>query len=156
MFKTTSTPVIEPAPDVKVSADDPIPLSHLELDLDPPSAGGWTAFLNAKGIEVVVDDLGRKAISRSDARQLFDEHRAAEARKREVLERQERRAVEADRLRRASIWGGVPADHMPPGVAPAAAMLAAAHDERPRRMSVLQEALSNSGELTYHSLAEES
>lgn len=81
----------------------------------------------------------------------FDEQREAEARKREVLERQERQAIEADRLRRASIWRGVPADHMPPGVAPAAAMLQSAHDPEPKRTSPLQEALSGES-MTYHRL----
>jgi hypothetical protein len=53
---------------------------------------------------------------------------------------------------RAQLSGGVPAALIPEGVRPAAAMLQAAHDGLPRRLTPLQEALSNSGELTYHRL----
>ena len=59
-------------------------------------------------------------------------------------------AIEADRVRRASIWGGIPADHLPPGVAPAAVMLQADRDAQPRRQSVLQHALANTGEMVFH------
>ena len=52
--------------DVVDHLSEPIPLSHLELDLDPPSVGGWPAFL-AWGIPVVLDDVGRSAISHADA-----------------------------------------------------------------------------------------
>jgi hypothetical protein len=41
---------------------------------------------------------------------------------------------------------------VPDDVLPAAAMLQAVRDARPRRVTPLQEALSNSGELTYHRL----
>ena len=61
-------------------------------------------------------------------------------------------AIEADRVRRASIWGGIPAVDLPPDVAPAAAMFAADRAAQPKRTSVLQEALANSGTLTYHPL----
>jgi hypothetical protein len=144
MFSKT-TPV--PASDVVVPAEL-IPISHLALDAPEPSVG-WTAYLNANGVEVVVDDVGRSAISRVAARQLFDEHREAEARKAEKRAAAERVAVEQDRRRRASIWGGVPADAVPPGVAPAAAMLQAAVDSRPRRRSVLEDALAGEG-ATFH------
>jgi hypothetical protein len=56
----------------------------------PEPAGGWVAYLAGRGIEVITDDIGRDAISRDDARLLIAERRAAEARKREVAERQER------------------------------------------------------------------
>ena len=94
------------------------------------------------------------SVSRGDARQLLIEQREAEARKREVLERNEQQAIEADRVRRASIWGGVPATAFPDGVSAASVMLTAAQDARPRRQSPLQHALANSGELVFHSLAE--
>jgi hypothetical protein len=148
MFKTTST-VTEPAPAEVPDPSGLIPLSVLQLDLPAPS-GGWDAFLAGRGIAIVSDDIGRKSVSRGDARMLLDEQHEAEARKREVAERQERQAIEADRVRRASIWGGVPATAIPEGVSAASAMLTAAHDARPRRRSVLEDALSNSG-TTLHS-----
>jgi hypothetical protein len=80
----------------------------------------------------------------------FDERREAEARAREVVERTEQQAIEADRVRRASIWGGMPADHLPTGVSAASAMFAADRDARPRRQSPLQHALSNEGGIVFH------
>ncbi len=98
MFKTGST-VTEPAPVVSVPAE-PVPLSVLELDVAAPSVG-WDAFLAERAIPLLVDDLGRDAVSRDNARLLLAEHRvqqaAAEARRRAVREEQERKAVEADR-----------------------------------------------------------
>ena len=82
-------------------------------------------------------------------RGLLTERREYEIRRQEVAAQQEARAIEADRVRRASIWGGVPADAVPPGVAPAAAMLQAAVDSRPRRRSVLEDALAGEG-ATFH------
>ena len=117
MFRTA--PVVEPAPDVMVPPEPPVPLSHLELDLPAPVAG-WPAFLAARGVEVTLDDIGRMSISRDDARQ-----------------------------RRAQIWGGIPADLIPVGVSAAQAMVAAEKDARPRRRSVLEDSLSNSGTV-YH------
>ena len=79
--------------------------------------------------------------------------REAAARKRERVERE---AEERDRERRAQIWQGVPAARFPEGVSAASVMVAAIRDSQPRRQSVLQEALSNSGgEITFHSLAPE-
>jgi hypothetical protein len=129
-----------------------IPLSHLSLDLAAPAIG-WAAYLAEKGMSIVLDDLGRAALPRGDARTLFVERAEAEARKREAMERIEQEAVEADARFRAQLWQGVPADLMPPGLAPAAVMLQADKDAQPRRQSVLEEALSNSGGLTFHSLA---
>jgi hypothetical protein len=148
MFSKTSAPVIESARDVVVPADV-IPLSHLELDLPTP-VEGWTVFLAARGIEVTLDDIGRMAVARDDARRLLTEKRereAEQARRRKLAEAQ---AVADDQLRRSRIWRGVPADHMPPGVPPAAAMLQTARDAQPKRTTPLEEALSNSGTLTYH------
>jgi hypothetical protein len=54
---------------------------------------------------------------------------------------------------RSELWGGLPAERLPIGVLPAAVMLQAAQDARPKRLSVLQEALANDSGLTYHSLA---
>src|SRR5215217_8154819 len=112
MFRTAAaeTGEIEQGSSRGTSADL-IPLSHLALDLDVPAIG-WAAYLTGRGIEIVLDSVGRKAISSADARQLFDEQRDNEARKREVMERQEQQAVEQDRKFRAQVWGGVRADHM--------------------------------------------
>jgi hypothetical protein len=57
----------------------------------------------------VVDDVGRSAISRVAARQLFDEHRASEARKAELRAAAEQRAIETDQQFRAQLGRGVPA-----------------------------------------------
>jgi hypothetical protein len=153
MFNKTNTPMIEPVPEM-APIDDPIPLSHLALDLPEPSEG-WALFLGRRGISFRSDDLGRDSISRGDAKRLLDEQRADGLRVRALRAQQEREAVEADRVRRAQIWGGLPWYEIPDGVAPAAAMLQSAKDARPRRTSVLQEALSNSDTLTFHSLRDE-
>ena len=121
MFRTA--PAAEPAHDVKIPADL-IPISHLELDLPAP-VEGWAVFLAGRGVEVTLDDIGRMSVSRGDARQLLTERRQAEVRRREKAAELERQAVEHDRQRRAQLWGGIPAYAIPPGVAPAAAMLQA-------------------------------
>jgi hypothetical protein len=77
MFRTV--PVAEPAPDVKVPADL-ISLSVLALDLPEPSGVGWAAYLADRGIAIVLDEIGRAAITKADARSLFDERRENEAR----------------------------------------------------------------------------
>ncbi len=113
------------------------------------SIGGWRGYLAGRGITVLVDDIGRSAVTRADARRLITERRESEARQREAAERQ---AIKADQQWRAQLSGGIPASLIPACVRPAAAMLQAAHDALPCRLPPLQEALSNSGELTYHSL----
>jgi hypothetical protein len=151
MVKTA--PVAEPAPDVIVPADV-IPLSHLELDLPTP-VEGWTVFLAARGVEVTLDDIGRMAVARDDARQLLTEKRereAEQARRRKLAEAQ---AVADDQIRRAAIWQGVPADLIPPGVSAASVMLQASKEAQPKRQSVLQHALGNSGELVFHPIRDE-
>jgi hypothetical protein len=130
--------------------DDLIPLSHLQLDLDPGEP--WPLFLGRRGIAFRPDRIGRDAVTAGDAQRLIAERRADELRKRAVLKSQEDEAVEADRLRRAQIWKGVAADRMPDGVAPAAVMLQNDKDSRPKRRTPLEEALSNEGALTFHSL----
>jgi hypothetical protein len=80
----------------------PVPLSVLELDLPAP-AEGWHVYLAGRGVEVTLDDIGRAAISRADARQVFDERREAEARRREKAAELERQAVVRDQQRRAQI-----------------------------------------------------
>jgi hypothetical protein len=125
-----------------------IPLPHLALDLDAPT-GGWLAALRAKGVEVVAVDIDRPSISRADAAALFAERREPEQRRREF---DERRFAELEEQRLARLRGGVPADQVPDGVHPAAAMLQAAKDAAPRRRTPLEEALDNDGSPTYHAI----
>jgi hypothetical protein len=148
MFR--SAPDVEPAP-ARIDPDGLIPLSHFELD-HPSPVEGWPTFLGRRGIAFLPDDLGRDCIRRSDARRLLDEKRANEIQAARLREVAEQEAVEADQLRRAQIWRGIPADHLPDGVPPAAAMLQASRDAQPRRTTPLEEALSNSSEMTYHAL----
>lgn len=145
MFRTT--PVTEPdAPDDVVPAEL-IPISYIQLDLPAPlEAGGWHAYLAAKGIEVLTDDLGRLAVSRGDARQLFVERREAEARHREVLAERDRQAIESDRRWRAQVWTSAPAVE---GVPAATLMLQSNKDAQPKRTSPLEEALAGET-MTYH------
>jgi hypothetical protein len=133
---------------------DLIPLSVLELDLLPP-ATGWSAYLAGRGIAVEVDDIGRLAVGRAVARELLQE----QAEQRAVADRKrveaEQRAIEQDRQRRAQLPAGIPADRVADGLTPAMAMMAADLDAaRPRRVTPLQEALSQ-GTLTYHPIEED-
>jgi hypothetical protein len=152
MFRSSVTDTAEPTRDESSPLEPLISLVELELSLVAP-VEGWPSFLAARDIEITLDDIGRMSIARVDARRLLTEKREREAEQARRRKLAEARAVADDQLRRAQIWQGVPADHMPPGVAPAAAMLQAAYDARPRRTSVLQEALGNSDSLTFHSLA---
>jgi hypothetical protein len=137
---------------VSAMADDLIPLSVLQLDLDPGEP--WPMFLGRRGIAFKPDRIGRDAVTAGDAQRLLAERREAElkARKRQAVLEQE--MVEADELRRSQIWKGMSADLMPPGVAPAAAMLQNDKDSQPRRQTPLEEAFSGSG-MTYHSWPQE-
>jgi hypothetical protein len=138
---------------LKVRSEYPptVPLSHLALDLPSP-VEGWPAFLGARGIAIIPDDLGRDAVPRQAARRLLDERREQVVREAALRRLAEQEAVEADERRRAQIWKGVPASALPDGVSPVQVMTAAIRDQRPKRTSVLEEALSNSGGLTYHPL----
>ena len=147
MFNQASA--VESAP-VEVEPAGLIPLSHFELD-HPRPGEGWSNFLGRRGMTLRPDDIGRDSIRRSDAQKLLHEQRANELRAAKLRQLAEAEAVEADQLRRAQIWRGLPADHLPPGVAPAAVMLQADRDAQPKRTTPLEEALSNSGTLTYHS-----
>ena len=129
MFRTL--PDVEQAA-ARVAMPESVPLSVLSLDHPEPS-GGWNVYLHERNIPIGEDDLGRPAIARVDARQLFAEQRKAEARRRELLARADEAAIEYDRQRRASIWKGLPADRLPVGARASEALLAAAHDTRPRR-----------------------
>jgi hypothetical protein len=152
MFRTA--PAAEPPADV-VAADDTIPLSHLELDIDAPG-NGWGAYLADKGINVVLDDLGRLSISRGDARTLFTERREAEAHAREVMARNEQAAVQRDQEWRAALPRGAAWYDVPPGVHPATAMLQAAKDAQPRRTpSQVEWLFGETDTMVYHELPAE-
>ena len=150
MFRNTA-PAAEPAPevDVVVDPDDLIPLSVLALDLAESPVGGWVAYLAGRGVPVLADDIGRLAITRADARQLFDERREAEAHAREVAARQERQAVERDRAFRAALPPGLHWTDIPVGVSAADVWAQHEKDSRPRRRSVLEDALSHEGTILY-------
>jgi hypothetical protein len=157
MFNKTTAPVpvTEPdAPDDVVPAD-PIQISYLALDLDAPAVGGWPAYLAAKGIAVVVDDIGRPSIARDDARMLLTERREAEIRNREVMARREAQLIQQDQLRRANMPTGIPAGMVPDGMTGAEAMVLAGEKRRPRsvREQLLEKELSHRGpELVYQSI----
>jgi hypothetical protein len=95
------------------------------------------------------------SISRVAARQLFNEQREAEVRRRERAAELERQAVEQDRLRRASLPTGIPAGLIPDGLAPAEAMVLAGESSGPRAKSVREQLLERelgSGEsMVFHS-----
>ena len=59
---------------VRDEGSELIPLSHLALDHPEPLAG-WEPLLQARGIELLTDDLLRSAIRREDARRLAEERR---------------------------------------------------------------------------------
>jgi hypothetical protein len=104
---------------------------------------GWTAYLAAKDIEIVTDDLGRLSISRTDARRLFDERREAEARKGEAAAAAEAAAIKADQQYRSTLWGGLPWYELPGGLSPAQALGAADRPAGPRRRPPVMDFLDN-------------
>jgi hypothetical protein len=148
MFGNSSAVEITEAANDVVAADL-VPLSHLELDLPRP-AEGWANYLGRRAIKFVPDDLGRDCVRRQDARRLLDEQRELQLRKATLAKVAEQEAVEADRIRLASIWKGLPADQLPVGVAAGDAMLQAAKDAQPKRRSLLDDALA--GETVFHPL----
>jgi hypothetical protein len=128
----------------------------LELDLSAPPLG-WNFYLAGRGVEITLDDIGRAAISRADARQLLDEHREAEARNREVMERREQQFIQQDQLRRATLPTGIPAGLVPDGMTGAEAMLLAGESSGPRAKSVREQLLErelahSAPELVYQSI----
>jgi hypothetical protein len=129
-----------------------IALSVLGLDIDEPG-NGWAAYLAERDIKVQIDDLGRAAVGRDDARRLFTEKREAEQKARELAARNERAAEEKDRAWRASLPRGAAWYDVPPGVHPATAMLQHAKDALPRRTPSHAEWLFGEADtMTYHEL----
>jgi hypothetical protein len=128
-----------------------IPLSVLALDLAEAPADGWAAFLAGQGISIEFDDLGRRAISRGDAKQLLDAQRQNEIRRQDLMARNEQAAIEADRQFRAGLHPGIPWHALPDGVLPASAMLQQAKDSEPRRTPSRNEWLFNETDtMVYH------
>ena len=83
-----------------------IPLSCLSLDLDEPVVG-WDQYLRGEGIDVMVDDVGRPAISRS----VFGAMVREQASMKKLLSEQTalRVAEMAEAQRRTPMPAGVPA-----------------------------------------------
>ena len=127
----------------------------LALDLPEPPAGGWVGYLSGRGIEVVTDDVGRASVSRSNARLLIAEDRENEARKARMREEAEQRAIEADQHWRALLSPGIPWYEIPPGATAAEVWAQAEHAARPRRRSLLEDALEGTGSMEYHPLRDE-
>ena len=141
---------------LKVPAGEPIPLSVLALGLDQQPANGWTVWLAEQGISITFDDLGRRCISRADAKRLLDEKRQAEIRRQDQLARLEQEAVEKDRAWRASLPRGAAWYDVPAGVHPATAMLQAAKDAQPRRTpSQVEWMFGEADTMVYHELPAE-
>ena len=121
------------------------------MDLPVPPIG-WAAYLNNIGVEIVEDGIGRSA----DARLLFSQHRADEAREAEVRAESERRAVEADQRWPASLGHGV---KVPDGMTYVEAAQSAELDSlaggyRPGRRSLVEDVLDNDG-MSFHPIQHE-
>lgn len=78
-----------------------VPISHLSLDLPQPITG-WDRALAERGVEIVLDDLGRPSVPRHVLGELLSERREREARL--AAERAERAAAP-----RAPVPAGIPA-----------------------------------------------
>jgi hypothetical protein len=81
-----------------------IPLTHLSLDVSEPVVVGWEQLFAERGVEIVLDDIGRPSVPRQVLGELLAERREREAR----LEDQRRRDAEhADK--QVPVMAGVPA-----------------------------------------------
>ena len=128
---------------------EPVPLTELERDLPAPAAG-WAAELAARGVTVVLDDLGRPSITRAAARVLFTEHRENEARTARRRAEIEQRVIAADEARRAALPKGIPANSVPTGVSAAEMLMLSDPFPATRRQSVLEHALEHpAGAIVY-------
>lgn len=74
MFNRVPDVDLEPVP---VDPAGLVPLSVLALEVPEPR-GGW----ESRGVAVTVDDIGRRAVTRAEARRLLAEHAAEEERRR--------------------------------------------------------------------------
>jgi hypothetical protein len=152
MFRTM--PATDPPThdDDVVPSEELVPLSHLELDLPAPGSG-WATYLADRSVQIVLDDLGRAAITRDDARRLFDERHLAEARSREMAAELERQMIEQDRQWRSQLPHGLPWYEVPDGVLPVVAMTQADRDAQPRRLTPLQAQLAGESD-TFHPIVQ--
>jgi hypothetical protein len=125
MFR--NTPTAESTTQVVSDPSDLIPLSVLQLDLGEPPTG-WATHLADRDIEIVLDDFGRLAIARDNARRLFAEKHENEARQREVAARNKQRAMEADQRGRAQLPSGTRWWEIPVGVSAAQVWVQAEKD----------------------------
>jgi hypothetical protein len=92
-------------------------------------------------------------VSLAAARQLFDEHRENEQRKREMAARNEAAAVLRDQQFRAALPRGLPWYELPDGVSFAEAAAAAEAAEHPRRTPTRGEWLFDETDtMVFHSL----
>ena len=81
-----------------------IPLSHLSLDVSEPVVVGWEQLFAERGVEIVLDDIGRPSVPRQVLGELLAEWRERDA----CLEDQRRREAEhADG--KVPVSAGVPA-----------------------------------------------
>jgi hypothetical protein len=144
-------PDVEPH-DVAVPPDL-IPLSILTLDLNP-SPLAWDAYLAGRNIPIVLDHIGRSAISSADARQLLDERREDELRQARIRQAAEQRAVEQDQQWRAQLPAGIAWHQIPPGATAADVWAQRERDSRPKRRTPLEDALAGDG-MTYRPLQPE-
>ena len=153
MFNSKSIENPEPSRVDVDPVEQPVPLSELELDLPAPGEG-WPAHLAHRGVEIVLDDLGRAAVARGDARRLFTERREAEAKAREHAAAAELQAIERDRQFRASLGRGLPTSMIPAGMSAGEVVASAELDSvgyHPRA-SLVADVLDNSaGTMVFHS-----
>jgi hypothetical protein len=157
MFRNTA-PVAAPAEVERDcahghNADPVVPLSVLALDLDSAPAEGWASYLADHGIAIAFDDLGRRCISREDARKLLEQQRLHEIRKQDLMARAEERAIEADELRRSRMFRGIRADAVPAGMTAAEYMMVGDPDLGPRRPSAVASFLDGD-EMVLHPIYE--
>lgn len=133
-------------------------LAELDRDLGTPAVGSWAVELAGRGIEVVRDDLGRLAVDRSSARDIYAEHFEAEARTARKRAELERQAIERDQAFRNSLPAGVSVGSVPEGLtAGMLMMLADPEHQRSRRQSVLEHALEHpAGAVVFTPVREES
>ena len=153
MKKTTTEAVAAVEPDALT------PLSELAVEgfgwggyvtTTQDAIAALAAELVGKGIEILLDDLGRRCVSRDTARQLFAERAADEQRRVEQLRRQQ----EDELVNRPAVSRGVPAVA---GLSAWESMMLAAGEEPKRRRSVIEHALANTGGvMEYHPIRDES
>ena len=76
--------------DLVMNTQELIPVSYLSLDVSEP-IDGWERTLADRGVEIVLDDLGRPSVHREVLGELIAERREHEAR---LVEDQRRRRSE--------------------------------------------------------------